>query len=115
MDAVTRDTASILLTFEDGSLGTIHYLANGSKSFPKERVEVFAAGGIMQLDNFRSLRTYGWKGVRDMRLWRQDKGQNACVAAFMEAVKNGGSTPIPREEILEVARATIEINEDLQK
>jgi predicted dehydrogenase/threonine dehydrogenase-like Zn-dependent dehydrogenase len=115
MDAVTRDTASILLTFEDGSLGTIHYLANGSKSFPKERVEVFAAGGIMQLDNFRSLRTYGWKGVRDMRLWRQDKGQNACVAAFMEAVKNGGSTPIPREEILEVARATIEINEALQK
>ena len=115
MDAVTRDTVCITLGFEDGSLGTIHYMANGSKSFPKERVEVFAAGGIMQLDNFRSLRTFGWKGARDMRLWRQDKGQNACVSAFMDALKNGGSTPIPREEILEVARVTIDINEALQK
>jgi predicted dehydrogenase/threonine dehydrogenase-like Zn-dependent dehydrogenase len=115
MDAVTRDTVCITLGFEDGSLGTIHYMANGSKSFPKERVEVFAAGGIMQLDNFRSIRTFGWKGARDMRLWRQDKGQNACVAAFMDALKNEGSTPIPREEILEVARVTIDINEALQK
>ena len=109
MDALTRDTASILLEFEDGSLGNIHYLANGSKSFPKERVEVFAAGGILQIDNFRVMRSFGWKGVGDMRLWRQDKGQEACVAAFMEALRKGGPTPISREEVLEVARVTIEV------
>jgi predicted dehydrogenase len=114
MDALTRDTASILLEFEDGSLGNIHYLANGSKSFPKERVEVFAAGGILQIDNFRVMRSFGWKGVGDMRLWRQDKGQAACAAAFMDAVRNGAPSPISRAELLEVARVTIEVAQAMQ-
>jgi predicted dehydrogenase/threonine dehydrogenase-like Zn-dependent dehydrogenase len=110
MDSVNKDSVSITLRFEDGSIGTIHYLANGSKSFPKERVEVFAAGGILQMDNFRVLRSFGWKGAGSMRLWRQDKGQQACVAAFMDAVRNGKPSPIPREQLLEVARLTIEID-----
>jgi hypothetical protein len=46
-------SATIQLAFADGSLGTIHYFANGSKSFPKERLEIFAAGRVLQLDNFR--------------------------------------------------------------
>ena len=113
MDTPTHDTVSIMLTFADGSLGTILYFANGSKSFPKERIEVFAAGGILQLDNFRVLRTYGWKGGSTMRLWRQDKGQVACVQAFMDAVRSGKPAPIPRDQLIEVARITIEINNAL--
>src|SRR5690606_10753280 len=52
--AITEDKASITLGFADGSFGTIHYLANGGASFPKERIEVFAAGRTLQLDNFLS-------------------------------------------------------------
>src|SRR5258705_9431702 len=52
---VRDDKSSITLRFGDGSVGTILYLANGHKSFPKERLEVFAAGQILQLDNFRRL------------------------------------------------------------
>jgi len=113
MDSVTHDTVTVLLFFEDGSMGSIHYLANGSKSFPKERVEVFAGGGILQLDNFRVLRSFGWKGASTMRLWRQDKGQMACAAAFMDSIRNGKPTPIPRNEILEVAKVTLEIDKEL--
>ncbi|MFY8045626.1 MAG: hypothetical protein ACOVOS_03600, partial [Chitinophagaceae bacterium] len=109
-DTVSRDSVSITLKFEDGSIGTIHYLANGSKSFPKERVEVFAAGGILQLDNFRVLRSFGWKGAGNMRLWRQDKGQLACVSSFLQAIREGKPAPISREQLLEVARLTIEID-----
>jgi predicted dehydrogenase len=58
--AVTEDKAMITLEFADGSVGTIHYLANGHKAFPKERLEVFCAGRVLQLDNFRSLRGWGW-------------------------------------------------------
>ena len=61
------DKASITLGFEDGSFGTILYLANGAASFPKERIEVFAAGRV-QLDNFRKLRGYGWPGFTKMNL-----------------------------------------------
>ena len=53
---VLEDKASITLGFEDGSFGTIFYLANGASSFPKERVEVFAAGRVLQLDNSVNLR-----------------------------------------------------------
>lgn len=109
MDTATGDTVSISLRFADGSLGTIHYLANGNKSFPKERLEVFAGGRILQLDNFRKLSGYGWPGFSRMNLWSQDKGQKDCAAAFTRAVSEGGPSPIPLAEIEEVSRVTIEI------
>ncbi len=109
MDSATGDSVSISLGFTDGSIGTVHYLANGSKAFPKERLEVFAAGRVLQLDNFRRLVGFGWPGFKSMNLWRQDKGQRACAAAFVEALRNGGPTPIALEEILEVSRVAIEV------
>jgi predicted dehydrogenase len=103
--------ATITLAFADGSTGTVHYLANGHTSFPKERVEAFAGGRILQLDNFRSLRAYGFGAVKSMNLWRQDKGQNACVAAFLGAIREGRESPIPLAEILEVSRVTVAVGE----
>ena len=112
--SVGDDKVSIMLSFEDGSFGTIHYLANGGKAFPKERVEVFCGGGVLQLDNFRVLRGFDWPGFRQMKLWRQDKGQQDCVNAFVEAIRSGNAAPIPLEEIFEVSRITIEIAESLR-
>lgn len=108
MDTKTRDTVSIELSFADGSIGTVHYFANGCKAFPKERLEVFAAGRVLQLDNFRRLTGFAWPGFAKMNLWKQDKGQKACAAAFVQAVAAGGASPIPFEELLEVARVTID-------
>jgi predicted dehydrogenase/threonine dehydrogenase-like Zn-dependent dehydrogenase len=105
--AITEDKAAITLGFEDGSFGTILYLANGAASFPKERVEVFAAGRVLQLDNFRKLKGFGWPGFSKMNLWKQDKGQKACAAAFLQALE-AGRPAIAAEEIFEVARVTIE-------
>lgn len=110
MDSPTKDSVSISLKFEDGSMGVVHYFANGSKAFPKERLEVFAAGRVLQLDNFRKLKGFGWPGFTKMNLWRQDKGQKACAAAFVQAIKTGGPAPIPLDEIFEVARVSIEVS-----
>lgn len=112
---VAEDKAAITLGFADGSFGTIHYFANGASSFPKERIEAFAAGRVLQLDNFRKLKAYGWSGFNKMNLWRQDKGQTACVATFLAAVENGAATPIPLAEIFEVARISIEAAEQLRR
>lgn len=103
------DKATISLQFEDGSMGTIHYLANGGKRFPKERLEVFAADAVLQLDNYRVLRGFGWAGFRKTGLWTQDKGQDACVKTFLETIRQGGEAPIAVEQIWEVARLSIEI------
>lgn len=109
MDAPTIDTVTISLNFSDGSIGTIHYFSNGTKAFPKENLQVFAAGRILQLDNYRKLTGYGWPGFTKMNLWRQDKGQKACVQAFVNAVSAGNPSPIPTNELFEVSRVSIEI------
>lgn len=111
---ILEDKASITLGFEDGSFGTIFYLANGASSFPKERVEVFTAGKVLQLDNFRKLKGFGWSNFAKMNLWRQDKGQDACANAFVDSVRNAKESPIPADEIFEVARVTIKIAEILR-
>jgi len=127
MASTTRDTATIVLKFADGSVGTIHYLANGSKSFPKERLEVFTAGRVLALDNFRKLTGYGWPGFSKMNFWSQDKGQVACVKAFVDSIRRRhrakpsthhreavqqsrqSNSPIPLPEIFEVAEVTIKL------
>lgn len=104
--AVRDDKAVITLEFASGAVGTIHYLANGHRSFPKERLEVFCRGAVLQLDNFRKLSAYGWPGFSRMNLWRQDKGNEACMAAFVEAVQAGQPSPVPFDELVEVTEAT---------
>ena len=112
---VTEDKASILLGFEDGSFGVINYFANGGKAFPKERIEVFAGDAVLQLDNFRKLKGYGWNDFKKMNLMRQDKGQDACAAVFIDAIRDGKPAPIPFEEIMESARVSIEVALQLRK
>ena len=100
------DKATITIKFEDGSLGTVHYFANGSKSFPKERLEVFCNGSVLQLDNFRALKGFGWTGFTKMKSWKQDKGQFQSVQAFVDAITDGKECPIPLSEIIEITEAT---------
>jgi predicted dehydrogenase/threonine dehydrogenase-like Zn-dependent dehydrogenase len=103
---VREDKITITLAFADGSIGTIHYFSNGHKSYPKERLEVFAGGKVLSLDNFKVLKGYGWSNFNKMKLWNQDKGHDAEVRAFIEAIKSGGTAPIPLHEIIEVMKAT---------
>jgi predicted dehydrogenase/threonine dehydrogenase-like Zn-dependent dehydrogenase len=104
---ISKETMSISISFADSSIGTVHYLSNGNRSYPKERLEIFCEGRVLQLDNFRKLRGFGWPGFHGMNLWRQDKGAYACAAAFLKAVRGGGSAPIPLAELIEVARYTL--------
>lgn len=103
------DIVAITISFANGSVASINYFANGHKAYPKERFEIFQAGRILVLDNFRRLTAHGVSGFSGMSAWRLDKGQGACAQAFMSAVREGKSCPIPVEEVLEVSRLSIEI------
>jgi predicted dehydrogenase/threonine dehydrogenase-like Zn-dependent dehydrogenase len=102
-----EDVAVLVFTFTDGSLGTVSYLANGDKAFPKERVEVFAGGRVAVLDDFRSLELVhqGRRQVVRSRL-RQDKGHQAEWEAFSAAIITGGPAPIPYNQLFCVTEAT---------
>ncbi|MDI9569690.1 MAG: bi-domain-containing oxidoreductase [Pseudomonadota bacterium] len=105
-EAVREDKMTILLGFADGSIGTVHYFANGSKAYPKETLEVFGNGRVLRMENFRVTTGYGFKGFRSFRTWRQDKGHQAEVAAFVSAVAAGSRSPIPFGEIVNITRAS---------
>ena len=102
-----EDNIVITFNFPDGSLGTLSYLANGDKAFPKERVEVFASGRIAVLDDFRALEMVqnGSRKVVRSR-FRQDKGHRAIWEAFSQAITQGGPPPIPYEQIFGVTETT---------
>jgi predicted dehydrogenase len=99
-----EDKMTINLRFEDGSIGTINYFANGNKLYPKERLEVFYEGKILLLDNFKALTGYG-VNVR-LKSLRQDKGHHKEVEEFIKAVSEGKESPIPFEELVEVTLAS---------
>ena len=104
---VREDKMSILLGFADGSVGTVHYFANGAKSYPKETLEIYGDGRVIRLENFRATIGFGFKTFRSFRTWRQDKGHRAEIAAFIEAVAAGGPPLIPFNEIVNVTKASI--------
>ena len=110
MDSECEDTITVSIRFKDGSIGTIHYFANGNKSIPKERIEIYVGNSIIQLDNYKSLKAYGWPGFKKQSLWSQDKGQSNCVNAFINAIAYTHENPIPINEIFEITEVTLNLS-----
>jgi len=111
---VDEDTVAITLKFSDGSIGTIHYIAVGDKSFPKEHIEIFGSGMVAVLDDFKlatitrdgSTTKFG-KGV-------QEKGHREEVRSFIAALQNGGESPIPFRSIVATTLATFRAIDSLK-
>jgi len=104
--AVRDDKMAVSLLFSDGSVGTLNYFANGSKSYPKEQLEVFSDGRVLRLNNFQSLEGHGFKGFHKFKTLRQDKGHAAEVAAFVSRLAEGGGPLIPLEESVNATLAS---------
>jgi len=110
-----EDVLSMTFTFPDGSLGVVDYLANGDKAFGKERVEVFCAGRVAVLDDFRSLEmVQNGRRKRVKSALRQDKGHFNEWQAFIAAIRVGGPPPIPYAQLLGVTRASFAAIESLR-
>jgi predicted dehydrogenase/threonine dehydrogenase-like Zn-dependent dehydrogenase len=108
-----EDNASMTFTFPDGSIGVVDYLANGDKSFPKERVEVFCAGAIAVLDDFRTLQMIK-DGRKKEEKRAQDKGWVNEWKAFTKSILEGGAPPIPYKQLIGVTRATFTAVESIR-
>jgi predicted dehydrogenase/threonine dehydrogenase-like Zn-dependent dehydrogenase len=109
-----EDNVSMTFTFPDGSIGIVDYLANGDKSFPKERVEVFCGGQIAVLDDFVSLQTVK-DGKKKEARGAQNKGWVDEWKVFARAIREGGGPPIPYEQLIGVSMATFAAVESLRK
>jgi predicted dehydrogenase/threonine dehydrogenase-like Zn-dependent dehydrogenase len=99
------DNASILLKYENGTNAVINYFGNGSKSYSKERIEVFSQERVLIMDNWRKLKGYGFKGFKS-KSSSQDKGHANQFSQFVDRIKKGGAPLIPFEEIINTTKAS---------
>ncbi|MGH9528743.1 MAG: bi-domain-containing oxidoreductase [Terriglobales bacterium] len=104
----SNDNIVISLQFANGSQGTISYLANGDRTYSKERVEIFGGKSAAVLEDFRRLELVQHGKKQVTRPWlRQDKGHRGEWRAFVNALRTGSQSPIPFEEIVTTTLATL--------
>jgi len=109
-----EDNVSMTFTFPDGSIGIVDYLANGDKSFPKERVEVFCGGQIAVLDDFVSLQTVKDGKKKEVKS-AQNKGWVDEWKVLAKSIREGDEPPIPYEQLIGVTKSTFAAVESLRK
>jgi predicted dehydrogenase len=108
-----EDNVSMTFIFPDGSIGIVDYLANGDKSFPKERVEVFCGGLVASLDDFRVLETVKDGKKKTVKLMGQDKGHFNEMQALVSGIRSG-QAPIAYDQLIGVTKATFAAVESLR-
>ncbi|QLE02363.1 Gfo/Idh/MocA family oxidoreductase [Galbibacter sp. BG1] len=109
------DNASILLKYDNGSNAVINYFSNGSKSYSKERLEVYSQERTMVMDNWRKLKTYGFKGKSNFKS-KQDKGHLHQFKELIEQQKSGGVDGIiPFDSIVNTTKASFAAIESLKE
>ena len=108
------DNASILLRFRNGSNAVINYFANGSKSYSKERVEVFSQERVLIMDNFRSTKAFGVKGFKNLKT-RINKGHKTQFHSYIQKIKEGGEELIAFPEMVNVTLASFAALQSLKE
>ena len=108
------DNSSILLKYENGSTAVLNYFSNGSKAYSKERLEVYSQERTLIMDNWRTLKGYGFKGFSSSSS-SQDKGHFNQFKELLEQQKSGGHPIISFEEIINTTKASFAAIESLKK
>ncbi|HUZ60747.1 MAG TPA: bi-domain-containing oxidoreductase [Hanamia sp.] len=112
--AENTDNASILLKYENGSTGVINYFSNGSKSYSKERVEVYSQDRTLVMDNYRVTTGYGFRGFTKLKT-KLDKGHNEQFALLTKSITSGGPSLIPFDELVNTTKASFAAIESLKE
>ena len=110
----SADNVLASLKFANGSEGQISYLANGDRSFSKERLELFGGGTSAVLEDFRRLDMVRNGRKESLRSrWHQDKGHRAEWSEFVEHLRGKSEAPIAFEEIVGTMLATLRVDESV--
>ena len=108
------DNATIMLRYENGTNAVINYFANGSKSYAKERVEVYSQERVLVLDNWRKLQGFGVKGF-SKKSGAMDKGHKNEFMLLNERMLKGGDALIPFDSLVNTTLASFAAIDSLKE
>jgi len=111
LPTTVRENLLITIRFQNGSVGTIQYLCNGDKLYPKERIEIFGGNRIAVMENFKTV-MLSEQGAQRVREFGGGKGHKEELAAFMASVESGVPAIEFRSQVL-TTLATFRINDSL--
>ncbi len=109
----SRDNVAATISFVDGSLANLVYLANGDRAVAKEYFEVFCGNSIARIDDFKTL-YLSRNGKTKSSKRARDKGHRRELELTIEAMRQGKEAPIPFEELLEVTKASFALEEAIR-
>lgn len=106
-----NDNFNATVRYADGSVCTLTYTAMGSKSYAKERADIFVDGKVLTLDDYKQLTVAGgsggWKGTT------MQKGQQEELAALAETLRKGAAWPISLEDQIFATRISFEVEKQI--
>jgi polar amino acid transport system substrate-binding protein len=108
-----NDNVLVTITFADGSVGTIHYLANGANAVEKEYLEVFGDSKTARMWNFKKLECVVGRKKSTTSL-SGAKGHAEEIKALLDGFESGAGSPISIESLAATSRATFAVLESLR-
>ena len=113
--SINDDKFTLTLKYPSGSLATIHYWANGSKQFPKERITIFNQGTVIEVDNFRKTKGYSTRSFSKHTTSSQEKGHTQQLESFLNTIAGKENSVIPIEDIFSATQTSLDAREQLLK
>lgn len=107
------DNLSVIIQFENGSVGHVLYCTQGGSRTPKEHIEIFGGRMTAQMNNFESIVYCGDAFTRKGR-WKVNKGQKEEMETYVSSVREGNAMPISISELLDTTLATLAVEESLK-
>jgi predicted dehydrogenase/threonine dehydrogenase-like Zn-dependent dehydrogenase len=108
-----RDNVTVTISFADGSVANLVYVANGDRAVAKEYFEVFCGNSVARIDDFKTV--YLSRGGKTETVkGRQDKGHRRELELTVDAMRHGKEAPIPFAELIEVTEATFAVEEAIR-
>ncbi len=103
-----NDNFIVQLAFADGSAASLTYTAMGDSEYPKEHMEIFYDGKVVEMRDFRQLMIHGMR-FNKMRSKFINKGHKEELTAFAEAISKQQEWPIPLWEQIQAAEIALSV------
>ena len=108
------DNIAVTMKYRNGSLSILTYTSLGDNALEKELIEIYTAGHVIVINDFKSAEFYGFpeKGIK---LQKQDKGFINEMTEFQRKIRGQPSNSVSVIDGVKSTLCTLKILESIEK